>query len=215
MLVFSSGKPKYFCPVKLKQTIMKKIIRKSINIAIMLGVMFGYANENDRLLDKNKKSTNVTLTNVKKGSSLKLKDADGTTLYEESISVNGNYDRVFNFSALPEGNYEIEVDEYSLIRIIPVTVKAESILIHSDKSSFINKPLFKITNDEVLVTKVASDGESTTIKLFYDGVDLIYSETSSSDRPLAKKFDFSKAEKGTYHFELNAEGRTFTKVVNF
>ena len=30
-----------------------------------------------------------------------------------------------------------------------------------------------------------------------------------------KKFDFSKAEKGAYHFELNAEGRTFTKVVNF
>lgn len=194
---------------------MKKIIKKGLNIAILLGVMFGYANENDLLLNKNKKKTVVTLANVKKGSTLTLKDANGITLYEESISNDGKYDKVFNFNALPEGNYQIEVDEHTMIRVIPVTVKTDRIYIHSDKSSFINKPLFKISNNEVLLTKLAADGNSMEIKLFYNGVDLIYDVTTSTDKAVAKKFDFSTAEKGSYHFQLNSAGRTFTKVVNF
>lgn len=194
---------------------MKKIIKKSLNIAIMLGVMFSYANENDLLLNKNKKKTVVTLENVKKGSTLSLKDANGMTLYEESISIDGKYDKVFNFNALPEGNYQIEVDEHTMIRVVPVTVKTDRIFFHSDKSSFINKPLFKISNNEVLLTKLVADGKSMEIKLYYNGVDLIYDETTSTDKAVAKKFDFSTAEKGSYHFQLNSAGRTFTKVVNF
>ncbi|MDZ7615280.1 MAG: hypothetical protein U5K51_17465 [Flavobacteriaceae bacterium] len=194
---------------------MKKIIKRGVSIAIMLAVMFGYANENDLLLNKNKKKTVITLKNVKKGSILTLKDAAGMTLYEESISNDGKYDKVFNFNALPEGNYQIEVDEFTMIKVIPVTVKADGIYIHSDKTSFINKPLFKISNSEVLLTKLAADGKSMKIKLFYNGVDLIYDETTSADKAVAKKFDFSKAEKGSYHFQLNSADRSFTKVVNF
>jgi len=194
---------------------MKKIIKTGLNIAIMLAVMFSYANENDLLLNKNKKKTVITLKNVKKGSTLTLKDATGMTLYEESISNDGKYDKVFNFNALPEGNYQIEVDEYTMIKVIPVTVKADGINIHSDKSSFINKPLFKISNNEVLLTKLGANGKSMEIKLFYNGIDLIYEETTSTGNAVAKKFDFSKAEKGSYHFQLNTAGRSFTKVVNF
>ena len=89
-----------------------KTIKKITLVALMLGTLIGYANE-DKISTNNKakRTVKVEFNNVKKGQSLTIKNEDDLTAYNNEITSSGNYSRTFDISALEDGIYSVELNK--------------------------------------------------------------------------------------------------------
>ncbi|MCL7765535.1 hypothetical protein MPF19_19140, partial [Polaribacter sp. Z014] len=84
-------------------------IKKIILVALMFGTLITNAKDKDNTNSKEAKRTvKVEFTNVKKGQTLTIKNANGLTVYNNDIQNSGDYSRTFDFSALEDGIYSAE-----------------------------------------------------------------------------------------------------------
>ena len=85
---------------------MKNLIKRSLVMVVLFTTLLGNANEISSLRNlDDKKTTMLTLLNVKKGNKLLLKDAFGKILYRESIKNSGEFIKGYDLTSLPNGKY--------------------------------------------------------------------------------------------------------------
>ena len=99
-----------------------KAIKTILLVAIMLTIVTSYASE--EVMDVPSKGiTLLRFSNVKKGHHYKIIDDKGTTLYTETIKRNGAFAKRFDFTALNDGSYTIELDKDFEIIITPFIIQ--------------------------------------------------------------------------------------------
>jgi len=87
-------------------------IKKGFLMATIFATTLSFANEVSLTTIKNDADkTSLTLTDVKQGNLLSIKDENGITLYKESIEKTGIYTKGFDLTALPNGEYSFEIDK--------------------------------------------------------------------------------------------------------
>ena len=93
---------------------MKKVIKKSILTVVMLTALLSNASEGSSFIPKKENDiakTIVTIKDVKEGQGLIIKDLNGIVLYKELIKETGMYNKSFDLTALPDGDYFFEVEK--------------------------------------------------------------------------------------------------------
>ena len=169
---------------------MKNLFKNSLVIVVLFTALLGNANSS---LTNSKDDTRTTLTfkDVKLGNVLSVKDAFGVILYKEKMKNSGNYEKGFDLTELPDGNYFFELDKGLEIKIIPFTV--ESNLVYVSKLSLNKEPL--------------------EIEIYYNN-SKIYFETIENTQTIRRIYNLNKNEKGTYKIVSKTEGRTFVDYVS-
>ena len=127
---------------------MKRVIKKSLVLIIMLVTMISYADKN---ITNTEKVTNLKIENVKKGSVLTIKDTKGLILYTETIETSGDYNKRFDLTFLPDGDYFFELDKDVEIKIIPFQVKALNVIIKKEDKKTVFKPIVYYRNKKVYI----------------------------------------------------------------
>ncbi|WP_445195676.1 hypothetical protein [Tamlana sedimenti] len=193
-----------------------KHTRKGILMVTMMATLVSFANENDKSVVKDDiKKTAVTLTNVKVGDLLTIKDYNGLVLYKESIEASGIYQKGFDLSALPNGDYFFEVDKDMEIKILPFTVKAKKVTFLREKETSVFKPYIKQKDDMLFISKLSLSLEPLKIKIYSDNnseYEMVYSDVIEDTKTIEKAYKLKKG--GDYKIVLSSNERTYTKFIN-
>lgn len=119
---------------------MKKLIRKSIVLGLLLSALQGNANVNPTLRSfNNGKTTVLTLSGVEEGGSLYIKDENGQVMYENAVPGFGEYVGTFNLNVLRKGSYYFEFKNNKEVEMIPFTVANNKIEFKNYKESTANQ----------------------------------------------------------------------------
>ena len=194
---------------------MKKLTRKGLIIIAVLVSTLGYANDlREPVKEKEPKVTNLNLAMVKQGSMLFIKDQQGLILYKEAIAISGNYKKGFDLTALPNGDYFFELDTDMEIVVIPFEVKASEVEFKKEEKSTIFKPVVRVKDNLVLMSRTSFDGAPLQCKIYYaENSDLVLSEKFEDEQVVQRVYDFSQAKKGDYIFVFHSNGRKYVKSV--
>lgn len=202
---------------------MKNVKNNPKKVLIMVALMatvIGYANSNTFSIVKSKANRTVLTLKVKAGNLFTIKDVNGTILFEEAIQESGIYQKGFDLTELPDGNYFFELDKDMEINIIPFTVNANKVVYDKDNSETIFKPSTRIKDDMIFINCLAMHKNYLEISIYYDGgsalsnYELIHSETITSEgNQIRKIYKIKDYTKGDYKIVYKTEGKTFVKFI--
>lgn len=218
----------YLCSVEFyeQMKMMKNVFnttKKGILMVVTMATVMGYANNEPSIdFNNNIKRTSITL-NVKEGNLLTIKDVNGIILYKEIIEKEGLYSKGFDLTALPNGNYVVELEKDVEIKIMPFKVSGSKVSFNKESESRLFKPVTRIKEDLVHVTKLSLNNEDLKIEIYREGetyalnhfnndYQLVYQEKVKDTRSFERIYKLSK--KGNYKIVYYSEGRTFTEYIN-
>lgn len=184
----------------------------------MFATLLSFANEVSFFTIKNDaERTSLTLSNVKEGNLLSIKDDNGMVLYKELIQKTGIYTKGFDLTSLPDGDYLFELDQEVEISIIPFSVDASAVLFHKELEKTIFKPVVRVKEDVAYLTKLSLNEEPLEIKVYFTDTnisELVYSEKIVNTQNIERVFKLTGLKKGSYKMVFNSEGREFTEIIN-
>ena len=193
---------------------MKKVIKKSFVLLVLFTSLLSFAKDySNGVNDIEDNITNLTLSNVKEGSILWIKNQNGLLIYKERIEKSGNYSKGFDLTALPNGDYSFELEKETAIKVIPFQVKSNIVSFKKEAEKIIFKPIF-IENDEVMmISKIVKEGELVEVKIYFENSELVFEESFKDINSVRRSYDFSTSEKGNYEVTIKSEGRLFSKKI--
>ena len=198
---------------------MKKIIRTGVILATLLATTLNYAN-NYTAIGKENEKTIITLDNLKEGHQLFIKDSHGLTLYREKIKSNGQYEKTFDLTSLPNGAYYFELIKDLEIRTIPFNVTDSVVVFDKKKEVVIYKPTVRLKEARLLVSRLSLNKEPLDIKIYYENYDfssgldeLIYSEKIENKTIVEQTYKLDKYKKGNYKIVFTSGDRQFIERV--
>jgi alpha-D-ribose 1-methylphosphonate 5-phosphate C-P lyase len=202
---------------------MKNVIlnlRKGILMVAMSTTMLSFANDFSIIKVKNgANKTSVTLTDVKEGNLLSIKDENGIVLYKEFIQKSGSYSKGFDLTELPDGSYLFEIDKDVEIDTIPFTVEAEVVTFAKEEEKVIYKPVTRVVGDLLYVTKLSLDESPLEIDIFYEtsavngALESVHSETIQDSKVIERVYKLEDFNQGTFEIVYHTDGRIFTEVI--
>ncbi|GAA4940112.1 hypothetical protein GCM10023314_11140 [Algibacter agarivorans] len=197
---------------------MKNVIKhskKGILIVTLFATSLSFANEASFYKIKNDaKSTSLSLSNVKEGNLLSIKDNNGVILYKELIQNTGTYRKGFDLTTLPDGGYFFEIDKDLEIETIPFTVKANEVVFNKEEAVTIFKPYVRQKEDFVYITKLNTNLKTVKIHIYgnYNGdFQLVHSDKIKNTKIINKIYKFKK---GSYKIVLNSDNKEYTTFIN-
>ena len=91
---------------------MKTLIKKSLLVVAVLATTLTIANEDRTFsVNANAEKTTVSINDVEEGQQLSIIDQNNIVIYKETINKNGNYNKTFDLTALPNGDYYFELEK--------------------------------------------------------------------------------------------------------
>jgi hypothetical protein len=187
-----------------------KTIKTILLAAILLIVSSGFANE--KAIETTVKGITVLkFSNVKKGHQYKIIDDQGTVLYSETIKRNGTFAKRFDFTALNDGSYTLELDKDFEIVITPFIIQSKTATFLENNERVIFKPVVRTENNQLLISQMSLDEEPLQIELYYNG-ERIIKDQIVGDKILNKVYKLSAQEKGNYYLSMSSGDRSFIKT---
>jgi len=192
---------------------MKKVMTLSICLLVTLtSLASGFENNMSSNFDD--KELTLTLNNVKEGQNLSIKDDYGFVLYKKVFKKSGDAKNTFDLSALPNGTYYFEHEKDYEIKVIPFNVKSGEVTYDTLNEKIIHKPVVRLTNNKVYVSKLELEKGDVSVSLYYaddfnDGFEIIHSENFEDKANIQRIYSLSKTKSGNYKMVINANGRDY------
>ncbi|AXO80873.1 hypothetical protein DZC78_10910 [Olleya aquimaris] len=193
---------------------MKNFTKHLLVLAIVFATLSSTATEMETLFNKEDGKTLLMFDNVNEGDQLLVKDAFGLILYKEAIKTSGEYNKSFDLTTLPNGNYIFELDKNYQIRIYPFIVEANKVTFNKKQLSVINKPKVSSDNHTIYITAFNAEKSDYSIEILYKDSETIYSETIKNTTSIGKRFKLLEDKDDDYKVVITANDRTFTYDVN-
>ncbi|WP_299776669.1 hypothetical protein [uncultured Formosa sp.] len=194
---------------------MKKIMTLSICLLVVAtSFASGFASNLSSDFDgRRDMEITLTLDNVEAGQLLYIKDTKGFILYNKTFKTSGSVNNTFDFSSLPNGTYFFEHEKSNQIKVIPFNVKTGEVTF-SPNEKVIYKPVVKVKNNTVYLSKLELDKKDVTVTLSFDNnnnYEVINKEKFTDTANIQRAYNLSKKESGNYKVVVKANGREFVE----
>ncbi len=205
--------------LNLKQISMKNLIKKTVLIVVMTFTLLSNANEGLSFIEKDGKiKTVLKLDHVKPGHLLSIIDINGLIMYKEHIRESGVYNKSFDLTALPNGDYFFEIDKGVAIKRIPFNVNLSSVAFNKEKESTVYKPIVRIKENLLFISRLSLQKEPLEIKVYYYESEfykfnLIYDEIVKDTKILNRIYALDSNKKGNYELVFKSTDRLFIEKV--
>jgi regulator of extracellular matrix RemA (YlzA/DUF370 family) len=188
---------------------MKKQI---ITIALLISSLISFSSTTlKNNFTNNTKKVTVEFKNVKKGHSLTIKDENGSALYSETVSENGDLSKILDVTSLDEGNYVIEMDKDYEIVIKSFQVSANQVILLSEEEKIIFKPVIRNEENILMISKIEFDKEPTQIVIYFEN-EVIFSETVKNETLLNRVYKLDFEKKGSYNVIVYNQNRKYNNT---
>lgn len=183
---------------------MKTLIKSILVVAVMFGTYTGYANETLRTLP--------TFKFINEGDSISVTNSEGEVIYQGRVNYNGNLIRLFDFSQLNDGIYTVEISKDFEIQVLNLSVTNNKVTLLTDTQKKIFKPVFRVENNKLIISKIALDKKEMEVELYY-GDALIYTEhvDGQNEDILNRVYQLDATNRGDYTAIIRANDRVYIK----
>ena len=155
----------------------------------------------------------VTITSLK-DSNLKIsvKDDKGMIVYyKEATNSDNNYQKVYDFSDLEDGSYNLTVVNNDLTAERSFQKKQGKIKVGEEKTTL--KPFFGYKDGFLKCTYLNYSKENLTLNI-YDGNQLIYNKNIGCHFNVLEALNLSKLYKGNYVAVLTTRDKEYSYNIN-
>ncbi len=131
---------------------------------------------------------------------LKISDIDGSTLYKEEYNDCDYYRKIYDFSSLKDGKYQLEASLNGETIYKPFLIENNNIKPIIEKKDKL-PVYFKQKGTQLNVSALNDRNEKVTFKVFdYDKV--IYEHELGAEKFVQQRFDFTSLKNGNYDVML-------------
>lgn len=152
----------------------------------------------------------LEVTNLSGSTRISLQDTNGEIVYKEQVAAVTSYTKQFDVQSLPKGNYTLVVADEFKMQSATISL-AEELVAEFDELYFF--PIVVQDGKYITVSKIATADERLSVVIYDANDKMIYSAVLEGQEFLGKKFDFSKAPKGTYKIFLASNGHALNRRV--
>jgi len=131
--------------------------------------------------------------------------------YKETRSIDPDYQRIFDFSDLENGDYKMTVAINGEIAERKFSINENNIVVGKEKK--IGEPYFNYKDGVLKLSYLNFPEENLTLS-FYKNSDLVYSKELGNKFNLVEGYSLKKLDKGAYNVVLSGDDKTFTYEVN-
>ena len=188
---------------------MKTTFKKNLVIALMFGTFISYANKGTTSIS-NVKRVKVEFNSVKKGQTLIIKEDNGSILFSQNLKTTGQYSRMFDLSALKNGNYTAELNKTFEIIVKPFVVSNGNVHFLSKDETKIIKPIIRNKENKLFISKIDTNKEPVQVILYFKN-EIIFSKTFIESKNLNKVFRLAENEIGDYRVIVNSQNKSYVK----
>ncbi len=161
-------------------------------------------------------SDNAFILNVNKlTSDLKVKFTDkyGYKLYKENVDKDAlTYQKKFSLQALPNGPYELELEDELQIVTLSLAVKDNKIVRDEIANAKTFKPVVYKKGEHVYVSKFSPEQEPMRVIIYNNNYDVVHDETLTGRVDLGRVYSFEKA--GDYTIAVKSDKKTYEHTVS-
>ncbi|MFD0796349.1 hypothetical protein ACFQZJ_02670 [Maribacter chungangensis] len=177
---------------------MKKLVKSTATLAILLATAIGMANDPNMSLTSgiNSKSLVFEMDAQSLESKIKMTDNNARIIYSENI-LNKNYTKKFNLEKLEVGTYYFSIENDLSAVVYTLDVNRKEVKIEKKKENT-TKPVFRQTGDRISINLFNDDRQKVTIEIVDNHDNIIFIESTKGELIIGKAFNFEKAKKGHY-----------------
>lgn len=145
-----------------------------------------------------------------------LKDNFGQMFYSEQISDKNEFMKKFDLQNLASGNYKFEIENSMNVKVMPIQVNRNDLLIMEEDVAVLHKPYIKMKENGVFDFNLLNlDVEKTTVLITDDKGKVVYKEFLGAKTEFKKRYDISQLAKGNYSVIVNKGDRSYEKSIMF
>jgi hypothetical protein len=193
---------------------MKNVIKKTTVILSLFLASQTFSNVVDSItLFAKEEKTVIKFNKIDAFTSIKFKDKNGETLYNDKINEEGVFANLFDLSNLPDATYYFELETKNEIRTIPIVIDNQNIEQLNDQEAITAKPHLKTENQMVRMTQNSANDQDFSVSIYHEGRDLIYKETIKKAEELNRTYDFEGSMQGEYLIVVSTNGEVFSKKI--
>lgn len=189
---------------------MKRILKVTAIIALLLITNIGVAMDSKIGLSVTEKNKNLVLTleNASKDLTLKFTDTDENILYFEKMT-NGTVTKKFDLRSLHNGTYYLITSDKSRYNVYTVSIDGDNVSIIEKKETV--KPFFRKTKGKVFVNFLNLDKSKVVIKVYDEEYRVVFSETFNETMIVEKAFNFEGAYAGNYRVIVSDDNKSYSE----
>lgn len=187
---------------------MKTAVKKGFVIATMLLTIATFANKNTSFNIEGK-TVRVEYKNVKKGNKITIKDQSNNFLYSEKLELGGTFKKNFDLSLLNNGTYTTSLEKDFEILVETFQVIDNEIVSVGKKTIF--KPLVRLENDLILISKLNFEKNNTAVIIYYNGETVVKETLNNNENVLNRVYSLNKNKKGTYRVVVRSDDHFYAK----
>lgn len=196
---------------------MKKMtenFRNFLFVIVLLGISSNiFANNSKpslKILNSERKVVTIILDNAKSTPvSIRIFDEQGNNLLREEVAISNQHSKAYNFSELPKGTYEVEIENNISIRNYTVTISRSDLKIVEMKEKEIYKPVVKTDGKFISLSMLNLDIDNVLIAIKNELGDEVYKEKVENTSAIHKSYNLSKLPSGKYTVVVSTHAKVF------
>jgi len=190
---------------------MKNLLKISLIAATMFTASATYANDGVYTLNVKSDDAKTIRFSIDEASdvTLSIRELNNQLLFEEAIHSSGAASKSYDLSALPNGEYLLNVESDAKLTTYTIVIANNKAVVSAPKITELLRPVF--TQDKSLLTLTLDnlDKGPIEVQILNEYNDELYNETFTDKSKVVKKFNTAK----TYGKELTFVVRSKTQEV--
>ena len=193
---------------------MKKILKLSLVLVVLLTTMNIHAGELEFTLDVKKEKGKMVTFALNKINKINLSvyDAEGGLIHSEMAESQTNINRTYDLRSLPDGTYFLEAESDIKIYSYEISVAGETASLSANAILEIYKPAFVNKKGLEWVSILNLEKSPVNIKVYDKENNMVYDSDALLDKDLKKAFNIDKIREEEYTFVMTYKDKTVMKT---
>ncbi|GJM28445.1 MAG: hypothetical protein DHS20C17_10800 [Cyclobacteriaceae bacterium] len=186
---------------------------------VMLGLLIAtpvYSNVSEQveMAVTGVKSFRLVLKDETGNVQIRLKDTAGQTLYSEQVASPVAYNRVFNLSSLPSGEYSLELEFVNRVQMTPLVIEENQVTLQTAEMTEYFKPVVRLKGKTVSINLLNTSRDPVNILVYHSETnELLTQSRITNETTVGKLYDFSKVKPGKFLISMNGRNINYSKSI--
>ena len=161
----------------------------------------------------NANSFRLEINQVAQGVKLKIKDQYGQILYKEQVEANEKYHKVINLSPLPNGDYQLELENATMIQTLPIKISTHNVVLNQMDVVEIFKPVVRQQESMISISMLNSKRKPLDISIYDTKNRRIHHQKLPNDMVIGQLYNLGNVQPGQYTINMRSGERSFSKSI--
>ena len=195
--------------------IMKKLNIQISILCLLLSLNFVKADHRIdlRIISSNSYVFIIQLSDIKYDTQCLLLNQQGVVIYKEDIASADSYRRSLNLMELPDGTYELKIEDDYKIETITLIKNNGKVAAANQVKTITFKPQIVLKDTQLNVSLLALNNEKLTISIIDENQNIISEKKLSGSMNLGQSYDLSQLNSGNYTIQLYTNGQVYDKLI--